>query len=105
MNSITFTSTISTTIVIIAIIIATSISVTVAVTITITSIIVIIHIFVIGTTTILIVTFISNPVMNVDNATAKNNASIVTSTIIFIPALILLLSLVITVIRIGTKQS
>ena len=80
-----FTSTIRTTIMITGFI--TTISNSVAVTITLPSIIVLIHISMINTIVAIIVTLVSNCTMNVTIITATNNASI------FIPAPVLLLSL------------
>ena len=89
LNTIAFTSTISTTIMITAII--TTISISVAVTTALPSIIVLIHIIMINTIVAIIVTLVSNCIMNVTIITASNNVSI------SIPAPVLLLSLLLLV--------
>ena len=93
-NILAFTSTISTTIMI-TVTIAT-ISISVAVTITLPSVIVLIHIIMINTIVQIIVTLVSNWIMNVTIITASNNASNIhtgSSTLIIIVA-----------ISTGTKQ-
>ena len=88
-NTIAFTSTISTTI-LITVFIAT-ISDSVAVTITLPNIIGLIHMILINTIVAIIVTRVSNSIMNVTIITASNDASI------SIPAPVLLLSLMLLV--------
>ena len=94
-NAIAFTSTISTTIMITVII--TTISISVAVTNSLPSIIVLIHIIMIRTIVAIIVTLVSNCILNFTIITARNNACMYirtgTSTFIIIAA-----------ISTGTKQ-
>ena len=88
-NTIAFTNTTSTTIMITVVI--TTISMSVAVTITLPSIIVLMHISMIYTIVAIIVTPVSNCIMNVTIFTVRNNASI------SIPAPVLSLSLLLLV--------
>ena len=85
LNSIAFTSTTSTTITITVVV--TTISISVAVTITLPSFIVLIHTILINTIVAIIVTLVSNCIMDVTSITASNRASL------SIPAAVLLLSL------------
>ena len=96
LNSIAFTGTISTTIMITVII--TTISISVAVAVTLPSFIVLIHIIMINSIVAIIVTLVSNCILNGTIITASNNASL------SIPAPVLLLSLLLLVRVPGSAQ-